>query len=111
MKQTRRHIKKEDGGYKEMKKVIACLLAIGICISFTGCEETPYITDSYKDGNNRFVEIYDETDLYYDKDTKIVYYIYQEDGIGGYSYSYITPYIAENGLPYTYENGELVEIK
>lgn len=60
-----------------------------------------------------FVKIKNEHNLYYNKDTKIVYYICQGYAVGydNLSYSYMSPYIAENGLPYIYQDGELKMIQ
>ena len=50
-------------------------------------------------------------DLYYDTQTKIVYFVFSE-AISYQGYGYMSAYYAPNGLPYQYDpfNQELIEI-
>lgn len=57
-----------------------------------------------------FKSIDEERHLVYDKDTKVVYYMFSTFEPGGYSYSYFAPYISENGRNCRYIEGEIVEI-
>lgn len=81
-----------------MKKI--ALLLILICMLFCGCEtENEAVT---RFSNARFMPVQGEQDLYYDVDTKTVYVI-MIDSFGAYDGTgYMSPYYADNGLPYLY---------
>lgn len=71
-----------------------------ICLNMTGCDSEASKNYS-KTTHNRLLPIETETDLYYDKNTKIVYMIFNEkDGYRGYGY--MSPYYSENGKLYRY---------
>jgi hypothetical protein len=81
-----------------------------MCISLSGCSLTEVnITEIT---NSRLLPIETETDLYYDKDTKIVYIIFNER-IGYNGFGYMSPYYADNGQVYRYDtvNKELQTIQ
>lgn len=94
--------------WMKRKKFVCLLVSVLFCVMcfLTGCSEEPDIA-----GLNRtqdFVKIEGNRNLYYNKNTKIVYYIYQGHEIDwDYHCSYMSPYIAANGLPYIYQDGEL----
>lgn len=89
------------------KKLTAFVLALCLVFVLIGCgnqkNEYSVITSlthtKYKN-------------MYYDKQTKIVYFILNQSS-GFCGYGYISAYYAPNGLPYLYdvESGELVEIE
>lgn len=59
--------------------------------------------------NSPWAEIDADKNLYYNRNTKVVYYIAQYEYVdaGGGSYVYMTEYIAENGKPYRYINDKM----
>ena len=64
------------------------------------------------ESNTGLVAIPGINDLYYDSQTKVVYFVFNE--CSGYQgYGYMSAYYAPNGLPYLYDpfKQELVEIK
>lgn len=93
------------------KKCITSLILLFLmCISLSGCSPTEVnITEIT---NSRLLPIETETDLYYDKDTKIVYIIFNER-IGYNGFGYMSPYYADNGQVYRYDtvNKELQTIQ
>lgn len=56
-----------------------------------------------------FKVIEDEEGLVYNKDTRVVYYMFST-GQGYAGYGYLAPYISENGRFCKYINDEIVEI-
>lgn len=92
-----------------MKKALCIILAL-TCLSLSGC--TYKGSKSYTDTTgNRLQPIETESDLYYDKDTKIVYIIFNE-AAGNTGYGYMSPYYSGKGIPYRYdiESKKIVEI-
>lgn len=92
-----------------MKKFIAFLFAIVLCVNLTAC--TFEGSKSYT-SHVGFVEVTGRRNLYYDPDTKIVYVMFNETG-GYQGYGYMSPYYAPNGMPYLYDakNQVLYEIE
>jgi hypothetical protein len=98
--------------------VLSMIMVIGL-ICLTGCgDEVTYdeaITKSVSDYG--FVKIdgdaYDN--LYYAKDTKVIYIVfsfpYYHDTYYGEGYGYMSPYISENGKYCRYIDDEFVEIE
>lgn len=81
-------------------KNIALLIALCIALCCTGCTfsgSKNYTSTT----NSRLIEIANTTDLYYDANTKVVYIIFNEF-TGDAGYGYMSPYYADNGLPYLY---------
>ena len=71
------------------KCITGIILLLLMCISISGCSLTEVnITEIT---NSRLLPIETETDLYYDKDTKIVYIIFDEK-IGYAGFGYMSPY-------------------
>lgn len=95
-----------------MKKVIALILIVLIVFSMTACGTIPGKKNYAEHTNNRLVQTSIDENLYYDPNTKIVYIIFNE-AIGYKGYGYMSPYYADNGLPYVYNAGRncLEEIK
>lgn len=94
-----------------MKKVITLVLIIFIVFGMTACT-VPGEKNYTKHTNNRLVQTYIDEALYYDPNTRIVYIIFNEaDEYTGYGY--MSPYYADNGLPYVYniERNCVEEIK
>ncbi len=85
-----------------IKRFIAILLVLCLLCGLAGCGAQP----ASKARFGRFATISNEEHLYYDVNTNVVYFITNFTG----GYSYMSPYFADNGKPYLYENGELVEI-
>lgn len=67
------------------KCITSLILLLLMCINLSGCSPTEVnITEIT---NSRLLPIETETDLYYDKDTKIVYIIFDEQiGYAGFGY-------------------------
>lgn len=87
-----------------MKKIICSIICILFIISIFGCAEHKVISTNYNDNN---IDIEPHTfKLYYDENTKIVYYM--NDVYGGH-YVYL-PYLSENGKYMKLEDNELIEI-
>lgn len=93
-----------------MKKLLVILLVLAISITcFTSCDAAyggdDTAADNYKIQSD-FIKIQGYENLYYAKNTKIVYWIggsYTINVIGDdYTTSYMTVWYAENGLPYRY---------
>lgn len=92
-----------------MKKkfLIVTLLAV-IIMGLAAC--TYKGTKEYE-SNTGLVAIPGVSDLYYDSQTKVVYFVFNE--CSGYrGYGYMSAYYAPNGLPYLYDplSHDLVEI-
>lgn len=106
-----------------MKKIIAMVMAIAICLSLVGCMSLEERDTEVKDHTRinferatEFVAVPQHDDLYYSQDTRVVYIIVQAKAGGGYSATsagFMSPYYAPNGLPYLYDidRQKLVEIK
>ncbi len=89
---------------KKIKKTLAILILI-ITFVCTGCAMEG--SESYERHTN--LKETGIENLYYDLNTKIVYMLFNEY-TGNAGYGYMSPYYAENGKPYIWENG-LKEIK
>lgn len=93
----------------KMKKALCIILAL-TCFGLSGC--TYKGVKNYTDTtSNRLQPIETESDLYYDKDTKIVYMIFNEF-IGNTGYGYMSPYYSGKGRLYRYdiESKKIVEL-
>ena len=93
-----------------MKRSAICLLVVSlllICI-LTAC--SPLDEDKISKGvNTNFSKIEGRDLLYYDLNTKVVYYLFQT--FSGYQgYGYLAPYIDENGSYCRYLDGKIVGI-
>lgn len=92
-----------------MKKrlFILALLAV-LFIGLTAC--TSKGSKNYE-LNTGLVAIPNTNDLYYDNQTKVVYFVFNE-ALGNRGYGYLSAYYAPNGFPYLYDssNQELIEI-
>lgn len=84
-----------------MKKIIAALLALLLCVSLAACG-TSEGSKNYP-ARTGFTEVVGKKNLYYDPDTKVVYIIFNESTGGHHGYGYMSPYYAPNGLPYLYD--------
>lgn len=94
--------------HMKKKKLIVMMIAVILFASLAGC-----ITKGTKgyEKNTGLVAIPNSSDLYYDNQTKIVYFVFNE--YSGYQgYGYMSAYYAPNGLPYLYDPfiQELVKI-
>lgn len=94
-----------------MKKIIAALLTMFLCVSLVACAPTEG-QKNYSE-HTGMINVVGRKNLYYDPDTKIVYIIFNESTGGYHGYGYMSPYYASNGLPYLYDayNQILFEIK
>lgn len=88
-----------------MKKLLCgILLALCLCISLCGCK-------NYNDHTeNGFTQCVGYTNLHYDNNTRIVYYIFQDKTVYG-GIGYMSPYISENGKFCKWVDNQIKEIK
>ena len=83
-----------------MKKFITILIAICLMFCLAGC--TVEGSKNYADRTNgRLIPVPTHQDLYYDTNTNIVYIVFNEYS-GKCGYGYMSPYYADNGMPYIY---------
>ena len=73
-----------------MKKIFYGLLAVILCFGLCWCEATiPSTINETSESFIGFSAIPDESNLYYDVDTKIVYIIFKErKGYGGFLFNF-----------------------
>lgn len=91
-----------------MKKIIAIVLTLLLCLTLTSCSTSEGPKD-YEQHTN-LVAVTGRDNLYYDPDTKIVYMIFNE-GMGNTGFGYMSPYYADNGLPYLYDANSQTLVK
>ncbi len=91
------------------KKIIIAAFMFAICLNFVGC--SAYKGNRNYEANTNLIAVSGTEDLYYDPQSKIVYFIFSEAS-GYQGYGYMSAYYAPNGLPYLYDpfSQELVEI-
>lgn len=93
-----------------MKKIVLIIMSILITVSMLGCGGYPSDdrTETIEnDGRSIYsVDILMGENMIYDANTRIVY-ISQYTYNGNYIY---TLYLSENGFPYRYVDGKLVEV-
>ena len=83
-----------------MKRLVTIILVFLLCINLAGC--APEAGPKNYSQNTSLIKIENKNDLYFDPDTKVVYFIFSESlNYGGYGY--MSPYYAANGLPYLYD--------
>lgn len=90
------------------KKFLALALLAVLIMGLAACASKG--AKGYE-SNTGLVSISGVNDLYYDSQTKVVYFVFNE--CSGYQgYGYMSAYYAPNGLPYLYDpfKLELVEI-
>ena len=90
------------------KKFIILVLFVILITSLTACV---FKGPKRYESNTWLVAIPGANDLYYDSQTKVVYFVFNES-TGDKGYGYMSAYYAPNGLPYLYDpfKQELVEI-
>lgn len=92
-----------------MKRIITLVIGLVLCVSLCAC--APSAGSKNYTTTSGLIEITGQNNLYYDSNTKIVYFIFNE--YSGYvGYGYMSPYYAPNDLPYRYDanNQTLIEI-
>ena len=104
-----------------MKRIILLIMALIIIIlavTLTGCDTVPQKFNepqSISSGISNFENIKGEDILFYDRNTKIVYYLFSADREpytqSATGYGYLSPYISENGNYCRYIDGKIVEIQ
>lgn len=93
-----------------MKRSTICLLVVILLVMciLTAC--SPVDENSTSKGvNANFSKIEGRDLLYYDLNTKVVYYLFQTSS-GYEGYGYLAPYIDENGSYCRYLDGKIVGI-
>lgn len=90
------------------KKFIILALFVILITNLTACVSKG--SKGYE-SNTGLIAIPGANDLYYDSQTKVVYFVFNEP-MGYVGYGYMSAYYAPNGLPYLYDpfKQELVEI-
>lgn len=88
-----------------MKKIVVMLL---LTLMLTGCEYLPSGNTEY-DSIGSLLPCETDPTLFYDRSTRIVYYILGESS-GYQGYGYMSPYISKNGCFCRYIDGEIVEV-
>lgn len=88
--------------------VITAFVVTLLVIGLSGC--TLRGTKNYESNTGRLVSVPNERDLYYDTETGVVYFVFNEF-YGNRGYGYMSAYYAPNGLPYLYKDGKLVEVE
>ena len=105
-----------------MKRIISLLMSMFIIIlavTLTGCDDdNPQEFNkpqSISSGISNFENIKGEDILFFDRNTKIVYYLFSttqyphtHEAMG---YGFMSPYISENGNYCRYIDGKIVEIQ
>lgn len=76
-----------------MKKVICIFLIFVSCIFISSCG-----VEGYKnyENNANLIQVPHEKNLYYENNTKIIYFLFNEV-TGKCGYGYMSPYYSENG--------------
>ena len=86
-----------------MRNKIIVAVILGCMLTLCGCgdkNKAPLSSYPYGAITDNFLWIQDN--LYYDKQTNVVYWIATTSS-GYHGYGFMTPYYAPNGLPYRYE--------
>ena len=83
-----------------MKKFVLFFIAFILLISLVGCSYTGGTV--YSDPAIGLIPIPNRECLYYDPTEKVVYIMYYEH-VDYWGYGYMSPYYAQNGLPYLYD--------
>ena len=105
-----------------MKKRIVLLLMsmfiIILAVTLTGCDDVPQEFNDpqvLSPGISNFENIKGEDILFFDRNTKIVYYLFSTTQYphthGAMGYGFMSPYISENGNYCRYIDGKIVEIQ
>lgn len=81
------------------KKILVLIAAVLLCFSLTACATNVSGSTISHAG---MVSIEGEDTLYYDPSTRIVYIMFEEY-CGNMGYGFMSPYYADNGLPYQYD--------
>ena len=98
---------------RRISLVIAMIIII-LTVTLTACDNKVNTPETTLSSVSNFKNIEGEDLLFYDRDTKIVYYLfstYEYSGNQGYGYGYLAPYISENGNYCRYIDGKIVEIQ
>lgn len=87
-----------------MKKTfLSFIMILVLCFVLSGCGTKS--GDKAYEKHTNLVPIPCEENLYFDSNTKIVYFIFNE-WTGRSGYGYMSAYYAPNGLPYLYDEIE-----
>ncbi len=95
------------------KRTIALLMMVVLMLTLlAGCGPTTKLEENEALSNStHFRQIEERDDLWYDRDTKIIFYIITTERMDVcQGYGYMAPYISENGKYCKYINDEIVEI-
>lgn len=91
------------------RKFLALVLLPAMLLSLAACaSKGPKNYES----NTALIAVPGAENLYYDSQTKVVYFVFNESSGTYTGYGYMSAYYAPNGLPYLYDpfNQRLVEI-
>lgn len=84
-----------------MKRFVLVFLIVCMMCFQSGCVQSND-ENMVSTTNGRFMQVQNEQDLYYDIDTKIVYVMFIRSEGRQSATGYMSPYYANNGLPYIY---------
>ena len=93
-----------------MKKILAVVLGLTLCLGMTGCTATNAGSKNY-DEHSKLIAIEGENDLYYYSTTHVIYIVFNETEYQA-GYGYMSPYYSENGKLCIYDTNtkQIVEI-
>lgn len=96
--------------YEKIYKSVLCIgiIAVLFTLILTGCgkegSSTAWTADPFA-----IIEGKEQEGLVYNRESKTVYTMFSEMGVGGYSYGYMAEYIV-NGHNCEYHDGKIVEV-
>ena len=101
---------------KRIISLVMALFIISLAVILTACYSPPQKLsnpESISAGISDLKKIEEKDLLFYDIDTKIVYYLFSTTFSNSTyeGYSYMSPYISENGNYCRYIDGKIVEIQ
>lgn len=99
------------GESAENEKVFLALISVIMIVSLCSCGYTVQGSNN-PEKYTSLIKIKSRSNLYYDSETKIVYFLFNEYA-GNCGYGYMYPYYVSNGFPYLYdvETNSLIEIE
>ena len=90
-----------------LEKIVVCIFLAALIL--TGCGMNYLISTPTVDDSSWFYKI-EDTPLVYDKDTRIVYYLFSSKS-NRRGYGYMAPYYNEHGQMCYYVDGQIIPIE
>ena len=98
--------------------LVMAMFIIILAVTLTACGDAPHELRSPESISSSIsnLEVIDGEDiLFYDKNTKVVYYLFSTDlartSTNARGFGFMSPYISENGNYCRYIDGKIVEIQ